>query len=129
MDPIFDRKGHVVGWLLHGAILNQRPTYRAFLLDGRVYSYGARYLGEFSGGFFRDQAGRAVAFLRGATSGPLTPITQIPPVPPIPPIRPITPIPPIPPIAPIPLLNWSDLTWEQFLSAGHPRNARQGTVV
>jgi hypothetical protein len=118
MLPIFNRQGVVVGWVRDGRVLDQSSTYRAFVHHKGVFSYDRGYLGTFDRGYFRDRFGHAVAFVKGARGGPIPPITQIPPIAPIPPIPPIPPVPPIPPIAPIPTLNWSALSWDQFLAGG-----------
>lgn len=88
-----------------------------FIEGKNVFSYSGKYLGEFEDGFFWDMYGNAVAFVEGASNGPLTPITEIPPIPPIHPIPPIPPVPPIPPIPPIHSLGWSQMTFEDFLSS------------
>ncbi|WP_423816156.1 4-fold beta flower protein [Rhodocaloribacter litoris] len=115
MEPIFDRTGAVVGWLHEGRILDRSNRYRGFVKGDAVYAMGGQYLGRFRNGFFRDRSGGAVAFIQGASGGPLLPITQIPPVPPIPPIPPINPVPPIPPIPPVDSLSWG-VDWDEFLN-------------
>ncbi|AFY72339.1 hypothetical protein Syn7502_00171 [Synechococcus sp. PCC 7502] len=115
MEPIFDRNGRTLGWLRDEVILDTNNRNRAFIRDESVYTYQGQYLGRFNKGFFRDRHGNSVAFIQGASGGPITPIPEIPPIPPIPPISPIPPIPQIPPIPPISSLGWSTLSWEQFL--------------
>jgi hypothetical protein len=122
MEPIFDQSGRTVGWLDSDVVRD--PAGRAiafiprlaFLPQGAVYSYTPQHLGFFGDGFFRDRAGQAVAYLSNHSFGPITPIAQIPPIPPIPSIAPIPPIPPLPPIAPLPTLNWSHLSWDDFVA-------------
>jgi len=85
--------------------------------EGKVFSYGARYLGEYAERFLWDRRGYPVAFVEGACGGPIIPITEIPPIPSIPPIPPIPPITPVPPIPPIHHLSWSSMDFESFLSS------------
>lgn len=116
MGPIFNRQGRTVGWLNGDVIYDRNNRYRAFVSDGNVFTYQGRHLGIIDQGFFRDKRGYCVAFMDGATGGPIPPIPEIAPIPPIPPIPPIAPIPPVPPIAPVGSLNWSQLDWEAFLN-------------
>jgi len=115
MEPIFNSRGQVVGWLKGDLVLDRNNRYRALVRNGNVFSFRGAHLGTFDSGFFRDKSGHCVSFLKGAQGGPITPITQISPIPPIPPVAPIAPIPPIPPIPPIGSLSWSYQDWEGFL--------------
>lgn len=115
MEPIYTRSGAVVGWLHQQRVIDRYNNYRGFLHNNALYSMNGQYLGRFNNGFFRDLFGNAVAFIKGASGGPLLPITQIPPIPPIPPVPPINPIPPIPPIPPIDSLIWG-VEWEDLLN-------------
>ncbi|MFO0619409.1 MAG: hypothetical protein U0414_42865 [Polyangiaceae bacterium] len=119
MDPIFDRRGSVVGWLTGDHIVGSTNSYVAYLRGEIVQSMSGRHLGSFSKGFFRDHQGGAVAFVRGATGGPITPIvSSFTPMPPVPPIRPSAPI-GIAPVAitPIGSLSWGQ-EWADFLGGG-----------
>lgn len=116
MKPLYDRHGSVVGWIRQGRILDRDNRYRAFLRGDAVYSMSGQYLGRFRRGFFRDKSGGAVAFIRGASGGPMTPIPSVPPIPAIPPIPPINPIPSVPPVASMDSLRWGE-EWESFLGA------------
>ena len=106
MKPIFDRYGRTVGWQNDSSIIDRHNSCRAFIRNNSVFSYNGQYLGVFENKYFRDRYGYCVAFMAGATKGPITPIHEIPLIPPIPPILPIPPVPPIPPIG---MFNWSDL--------------------
>lgn len=116
MEAIFDRAGRVVSWLKGNVIYSLRNQCVAFINNGNVFTYQGRHLGVLDRGFFRDKQGHCVTFLKGAKGGPIPPIPQMPPIPAIPPIAPIPPIPPMPPIAPIGSLNWSNISWDQFLN-------------
>ncbi len=91
-------------------------TPRAYLLRESVYSYPGVYLGRFQKGFFRDTAGFAVGFIRGASGGPIPPVPSVSPVPPVPGIPPVPGVPAIAPVPPIPRLQWSNLRWDDFLT-------------
>ena len=106
MEPIYDRSGKVVAWLNEGRILDQSNKYSGFLHNDALYSMNGHYLGQFRSGFFRDRSGGAVAFIKGASGGPVIPATQIPP---------INPIPPVAPVAPIGLIGWG-LDWDDLFT-------------
>ena len=115
MEPIFDGNGRVCGWLMSEVVYDLDVQVRAFLSGEAVFSYDCIYLGSFHNGFFRDQYGDAVAFIRGAQGGPVTPLTELPAFPSLPPLPPLHGLPPLPPLPPRPSLNWSGLEWEEFL--------------
>jgi hypothetical protein len=114
--PIFDRIGRTVGWLDGEVVRLPNGQHIAFVSNNGVHDYGGRCIGYFEDGYFRDSSGNAVAFVQGATGGPLPPLPQLPPLPPLFPLAPIAPIPSIPPIPPIFTLHWSALSWDQFLT-------------
>ncbi len=116
VNAIFDPQGKTVGWLYGTDVLAMGGWPVAFVADENVFTYTGRYAGRLEAGFFRDQAGRAVAFTQGAKGGPIPPIPEIPPVPLIPGIPPIQPIPPIPPVPSVPLLTWSPMVWDEYLA-------------
>ncbi|MEO9870875.1 4-fold beta flower protein [Ekhidna sp.] len=116
MKSIFDRNGKTIAWLKESEIFNLGGTNIGFLDKEAVHNLRANYKGTFTNGFFRDKRGNSVAFVDGASNGPIPPIPNIPPIPPIPSIPPIHPIPPIPPIAPIPSFSWSNIDWNEFIS-------------
>jgi hypothetical protein len=115
MTPIYDRDGKVIAWLKGKQIMNPDGSHIAMLVMKSVIDYAGKYLGIYDNGLFRDKEGNAVAFTPGAMNGPVLPIPATPPIPPIPALVPKLPIPPCPPIPPFPSLNWSKLTWPQFL--------------
>ena len=116
MEPIFNRLGAVVGWIHGGRILDRSNRYRGFFNGDAIHSMSGKYIGRMHNGFIRDKAGGAVAFVKGASGGPIPPITHIPPIPPIPSIPPISAIPAIPSIPAIPLLSWG-IDWDVFLNS------------
>lgn len=115
MEPIFDRTGRTVGWLEDSVVFDMRPRHRAFIDAGAVFAYNRRYVGTLDNGFFRDRSGHAVAFMEGATRGPIPPVAAVPPVTPVPPVPPVAPVPPVPPVPPVGQLSWSAMSWEDFL--------------
>ena len=113
---IYDRRGRVVGWIVDGSdIFSRANHYIGFVEDTNVFNRRAGYLGEFDDGFFRDRNGRAVAFVDGATHGPITPVTQIPPISPIHPITPVRPVTPVTPVSPVNSLSWSPIAFNEFI--------------
>lgn len=118
MNPIYDRKGQVVAWLRNDRDIYQLDgKHAAVIKNGNVYGHRGQHLGIFKKGLFRCHRGGAVAFLKGASGGPMLPLPSISPIPPIPATPPIPAIPSIPPIPAIPSLGWSSTAWGQFISA------------
>lgn len=118
MEPIFDRRGAVVGWFDGAFVVGPSNTFVGHVKADVVLSMSSgRPLGYFAKGFFRDHRGDAVAFLRGATGGPITPIvSSFTPMAPVLPVRPMTPI-GIAPIVltPVGSLAWGE-EWAEFLA-------------
>jgi hypothetical protein len=115
VDPIFDRKGQTVGWLQGSDLLNLSGVYQAFVENsGAVFSFAdGSSLGTYEWGVFRDPAGDAVAFTRGASTPLMLPVPAMPPIPPIPEIRQFPPMPASPPAPVEPGPGWSRLTFDQ----------------
>jgi hypothetical protein len=117
IKPIYNRFGKTVGWLMGDFIFDRTGQGRAFILNGTVVSYSGGHRGHYEQGFFRDWDGHAVAFVPGASGGPLTPHLEAPP--PLPALR-------IPAERPLATANhpttarfsvsWSRGDWAQFLS-------------
>jgi len=119
LEAVYDRRGSAVAWFEgeDGDIFDRAGHPLGFVDGGEYYAYrGGRHIGEFNAGIFWDRRGRAVAFLEGATGGPLLPIPRIPPIPPIPRIPPIRPITPVPPIPPLQTLGWSDAIFTELFN-------------
>ena len=116
MDPIFDRRGQIAGWLRGNVVHDRQSQPRAFIHEDAVFTYQGIYLGRLQRGYFRDQSGNAVAFMRGASGGPVPPIPTIPPVPIMPPSAPTAPIPPLAPVPTLPTFSWSSVSWDAFIS-------------
>ena len=123
MEPIFDRNGKTVGWLQEDVVYDLNGVHLAFIFRGAVFDYGGHHLGSFSHKFFRDEKGRAVAFVKGA-SGVTVPHTASSP--PTPSVSASLPQPPqmssrkIPEIPPVQTLSWSGTAWERFVKPPRP---------
>ena len=118
MITIHGRHGEVLAWLRDDQIISLAGGHLAFVHNANVYTYSGKHLGTLDRGFLRDHSGGCVAYVKGASGGPITPIPKIPPIPPIPKIAPIRPIPSIPPTKPIPKLQWG-LNWTHFIDRGN----------
>lgn len=118
LEPIHGRQGEVVGWLDdERRIRDLRGAVVAYIQrDGSINTQGGRSCGVLDRGFFRDRNGGAVAFLKGAAAGPVPPVPHVPPVAPVPVVPPVSPVPPVPPVPAVPQLNWSHLSWEEFIA-------------
>ena len=113
-EPIYDSAGAVVAWKRGDDIHDVRGQAVAFLSNKNLVSYSGKQLGVLDKGLFRDHHGDVVAFMRGATGGPVLPVPSEKPVPPVPAVAPARPEPPIPPAPVAPSLRWSSLRWDQF---------------
>ena len=116
MTPIFDRFGHHVSWLDNANIHDVEGIPKAFIVGPSFFSYGAKYLGYFMDGYFRDSDGNAISFIEGAHNGPLLPRIAPPPHTPVPAVPPRLPIPPLPFMPPTSTLSWSNLDWLTLLN-------------
>jgi hypothetical protein len=117
VEPVFDRLGQAVAWLRDGDRLLDRNGRTVAWLRGELVYNRRGELGRYHTGFFRDLRGRAIAFTRGPSGGPIPSVPQVPPVPPVPAVPPVPPVPPVPRVQPAPSLSWSqdDFT-DTFLS-------------
>jgi hypothetical protein len=116
MVPVFSRDAMVVAWLKNDVVYDLRGEPRAIVRGTAVISYEGVYLGRTDRGFFRDPQGDAVAFMPGATNGPITPSPRVKPAPP--PTRDVLITPNVRIVAkPGPAsVFWSTLDWEGFLT-------------
>jgi hypothetical protein len=109
MNAVFNRNGRTIAWLNGTEIFDINGISIDFLNNQAVYNLQGNYKGTFTDVFFRDYTGNAVAYIQGASNGP------VPPVPPIQNIPPIHPIPEIQPVSPIPSFNWSNIDWNEYI--------------
>jgi len=119
VEPIFDRSGRAVAWLRNDVVFDRASHRYVAFLQGRhddMFNYEGRYLGRLKRGYVRDRQGDAVAFLKGARSGPVLPVYSDSAVLPVPLAPPVSPGPLRAPEAATPTLNWSQLNWVQFLA-------------
>ncbi|MFQ6078907.1 MAG: 4-fold beta flower protein [Thermodesulfobacteriota bacterium] len=116
MEPIYDSAGAIVAWKRGDDIHDLHGRAMAFLSNNNVVSYSGRHLGVLDKGFFRDHHGDVVAFMRGATGGPVLPVPSVPPIAPVPAVAPARPEPPVPPSSAVPSVRWSSFSWGQFIA-------------
>lgn len=116
MEPIYDHSGAVVAWRKAEGIYALDGQACALLWNRGIHDLQGRYLGRFEDGWFRDRSGRVVAFIQGATGGPLPPSTQAPPVAPRHVLARLPEIFETAPAAPFRSTRWSDGTWSDLLA-------------
>lgn len=116
MQAIFDPTGRTVAWLKNEFIfsLNGKQVL-GHVRSANVWSVKNEWLGFFISGFFRDQQGDAVAFVKGAHGGPSTPVTKVTPSSPVTVLTPVLSIPGPGKSAPTGTNRWSAQTWESFI--------------
>jgi hypothetical protein len=125
MTPIFNRKGKAVGWFCDNVVFNINGSAVAFLRENNVFDYRCRYLGRLDRGFLRDQNGACVAYMRGATGGPIPPVPSMPPLPPTPAVPPIPPFTGIPRIPAIGTFSWSETDWDNWIAGKRKMRRRK----
>lgn len=125
MEPIFDKTGQTIAWLEDKIIYNLKGDAAALLSGGvteeikNIVSFTGRHLGIFNQGYFHDHNGDVTAFLESVTKtdteGPVLPFIEVSPSPPVPAIPLVFPSIPVPPASGVPSLEWSKISWEEFL--------------
>jgi len=116
MLPIRDQAGKTCGWLNDGHVHDLTGQHFGYVIShGHVFTFVGAYVGRLVDGYFCDRAGDAVAWLDGASGGPLLPVALPAPVAPIPqgPLMDFPPL-PHPPVASTPTHTWSSSTWDRF---------------
>ena len=116
MEPINDRAGRVVAWRRGDDIYHLSGAHAGIIKGTNVYGHRGQQLGVFKNGLFRDHHGGVVAFMRGATGGPVLPVPSVPPVPPVPSVAPVPAVSSVPRVPAIPSLGWGQ-EWKQFINA------------
>lgn len=126
MTPIYDRFGDAVAWLTRRGIVDPQGRLEALIRSEGVFSPHGRYLGSWMNRVIRDRRGCIVAFARGASCGAVLPFPRQPQRLPLVSGRwakllherlvPKSSL----RRSPRPLLNWSALTWRQFLAGAAP---------
>jgi len=129
MEPVFDAAGRPVAWLYQRQFLIDRSNVcRAFIRDRVLFLLDHRVIGSFSDGYVWDARGEAVAFVRGATNGPVLPAPHVAPPPPIPPAVSVPRLTPLVPTLSTHRMRWSPLTLETLLvmpaTPGRPERRR-----
>ncbi len=116
MEPIYDRAGRVVAWQRGTDIYHLNGSHAGVINGANVYGHRGQQLGVFVKGLFRDHRGGVVAFLRGATGGPVLPVPSVSPVPPVPSVPPVPAVPSVPRVPAVPSLGWGQ-EWQQFINS------------
>ena len=75
-QSIYSKGGWPIGWLSEDILYDSIGEARAFISDGKVYSYEGQHLGSFHDGYLRDLPGDSVGFLEDAKGGPSLPEIQ-----------------------------------------------------
>jgi hypothetical protein len=76
MEPLYDRSGHVHGWIDRQSdrIINLRGRHVAFVEGDSVYNWRGQHVGSWHDDHIRNHTGQVAVFLRGASGlGPAIP--------------------------------------------------------
>jgi hypothetical protein len=117
MEAIFSPQGHLVGWLKNDGVYDEAGYPRAFVRGKDVFALNGDYLGRVEHGYFRDQRGDAVAFMRGATGSPIAPTPRVIPAAPMTWAMPNVPTPRVVPYGASASPRWSLTDWEIYLGS------------
>ena len=115
MDPIFARDAQVVGWFKNETFYDANGHPLGFLRNTNMYSYDGSHRGTLKHGFLRDTNGNVVAFMKGATGGPITQSPRVVPAAPAPRPRPTLPAIRITPKEGLVTKEWSDTDFVTLL--------------
>ena len=117
LTPIYGRCGTVIAWIDDDVIFDQCGRWTAFLDETDVYHPSGKLLGFYEDGWFRDCKGDGVAFTEGCSdNGPVPPICDPVPLPPSLTFPPLPPAATTMPVSPLPTVDWSLLTWNEFIA-------------
>ena len=117
MLPVYGRCGTVIAWLDDEVVFDMCGRWVAFVDDESVYSFAGKLLGFFEDGWFRDQRGDGVAFMKGCSDeGPVLPVLEEAPFPPSLSFPPIPATPHNLAVSPMPGVDWSLQTWNEFVA-------------
>ena len=120
MEPIFAPDAQLVAWLKDSIIYDEAGQPIAFLHDNAVFSYEDVYIGRMEHGYFRDEHGDAVAFMRGASGGPLMVSPRVIPTAPTTWRTPSAPAVRVVPAAPTASMRWSTKSWAEYIGQPLP---------
>lgn len=115
MEPIYDRHGHLAGWLEFDIVYSDLGCPRAFIHGGALFSFAPAYLGWFDNGYFRDDTGAAVAWIRRCHGGPIAPAPTYTGERPYLQYATLPPLAPLAPLRPLAAHAWSPTTWADYL--------------
>lgn len=115
MEPIYGQSGQVVGWLSEDRLvaLNGRTVGR--LYDDAVHREDGSHIGYFNEGVFRDNRGDTVAFIDGASGGPMKPMKHVRPVQPVQHVQPVRAVRHVRNVRAVRSLSWSPNSFDQYL--------------
>jgi hypothetical protein len=111
MRPVFDHNGVAVAFKQDNDVFALDGTHLATIDSEWLVNHAGKQVAYFGSGWIRDLAGDCVAFMEGASGGPVTPQTQMPPIAPAPGITPMAAVTGMAPLPPLPSVKWSTVGW------------------
>jgi hypothetical protein len=115
MDAIYGPRGNVVAWFNVDHFVALGGATVGWLYDDAVHSLRGNHVGYFTDGLFRDHAGRVVAFVDGATGGPVRPVRHVRPVQPVRHVRPVRPVRGVRQVRGVWSASWSSHSFDDYL--------------
>lgn len=117
MEAIYGPRGDVVAWLeLPDCMRDLNGTVLGWLYDDAVHSTNGSHVGYFNDGLFRDNSGRVVSWVDGASGGPVKPVKHVRPVQPVKHVRPVRAVRSVRNVRAVRSLSWSPLSMRDYLS-------------
>jgi len=116
MEPIYGATGRVVAWLDDNREVTRdlQGNVNAWLREDCVYSLRGQHVGHFVDGNFRDARGAVVAFIAGASGGPVKPARAARPARPTRGARPARPVRGARMARPARSSSWSTLAFDDY---------------
>lgn len=112
MDLEFvDRSGDATAYTPDGTnIFSWSGKPVAYLVEGKVYSFGGKLLGWFENGWLFDLGNRPALFSSGATGGPVKPVMKVKPVKSVRSVMPVKSVRSVAKVRPVRSLSWSPVS-------------------
>ena len=117
MILVFNKNGKTIAWLKDSIVFTKDGRKAlAFIEQENIFSYSSKHLGIFQNGYFRDEKGDAIAFIKGASGDPFPPRPAISPFPPKPCTPPASPAQSVPSVPIKASPSWSQTDWEVYIN-------------
>lgn len=117
MEPIYGPDGAVVAWNENNEIVRDlQGRVIGWLFDDAVHGTRGHHVGYFDDGLFRDKRGAVVAWMSGASGGPVKPARHVRPSRPVRHVKPVRPVRHVRYARAVRTAAWSTMSIAEWLS-------------